>query len=83
MKNEMPRQEKDTEEKRIKELKAIIEGSYPEEALAKVGVNRGQYFVRIPRVISKRLGLQREDQLLFKVHNENKEPKLTVEKVKK
>ena len=54
--------------KQIREdIKIIKEGRYPEEETATIGINRGQLFVRIPKIISNRLKLTKGQKLLFKV----------------
>lgn len=66
------------EEQRKKEIKSILDGQYPEEAIVVLGENRGQLFARIPKIVEKRLNLVKGSKLLFKVYNENKKSKLEV-----
>lgn len=62
------------------DIKAILEGQYPEEAIVILGENRGQLFARIPKIVTKRLKLQKGSKLLFKISNDkNTKPKLEVE----
>jgi hypothetical protein len=64
------------------DIKAILEGQYPEETIVTLGENRGQLFARIPKIVTKRLKLDKGSRLLFKVfNNKDKKPKLEVEVV--
>ncbi|MFH1650429.1 MAG: AbrB/MazE/SpoVT family DNA-binding domain-containing protein [Candidatus Woesearchaeota archaeon] len=56
-----------SKEEREKDIKEIKEGSYPEQGTAKVGVNRGQLFVRIPKLIATRLNLTPGDLVKFTI----------------
>lgn len=60
------------------DIKAILEGQFPEETIVTLGENRGQLFARIPKVVSKRLNLIKGSRLLFKVFNEDNKPKVEV-----
>lgn len=61
------------------DIKAILEGHFPEEAIVTLGENRGQLFARIPKIVTKRLKLKKGSKLLFRVYNEDKKLKLEVE----
>jgi len=61
--------EKIPEETRKKDIKEILEGRYTEEEVAKLGKNRGQLFVRIPKVVEKRMDLKEGDYVVFRVYN--------------
>lgn len=52
------------------------------EAIASLGENRGQFFVRIPVKISERLNLQETDKIKFVVRGKGSNFKLEVEVVK-
>lgn len=52
------------------------------EATATLGVNRGQFFVRLPVKISERLNLQETDKIKFVVRGKGSNFKLEVEVVK-
>lgn len=62
MKNEIP-----LKAERSKNIEEILKGEYPDEAKASVGENRGQLFIRIPQKISRRLGIKKNDTLIFRI----------------
>ncbi len=70
------------ESERLKTIAHLATGRYEETDTAIVGVNRGQFFVRLPKVISQRLGLEKGNKLKFTVWNENNEQHCKVDKVK-
>jgi len=68
------------EEQRKADIKAILEGQYPEEATVTLGENRGQLFARIPKIVANRLKLEKGSKLLFKVYNgKDSKPKCEIE----
>lgn len=71
-------------EKQIKnDIQAIVGGEFPEEVEAIVGENRGQFFVRIPKLVSQRMKLETKKKVKFIVTNINKnEVKVELELVK-
>ncbi len=58
------------EEQRKSDIKAIMEGHYPEQEEAILGENRGQLFCRIPQFITRRLKLKKGNKLLFRVYSD-------------
>jgi len=58
-----------SEEQIKKDIKDIVAGAYPEEAEATIGENRGQLFIRIPKIVTQRLGLKKGAKILFRVYN--------------
>jgi hypothetical protein len=61
-----------------KDISNILEGSYPGEAEATLGENRGQLFVRIPKIVSQRMNLKKGDVFVFKVSTKSKKSNLEV-----
>ena len=62
-----------------KVFKELLDEEHKEEATSKLGINRGQFFVRIPRVISNRLDLKETDSIKFTITRKNDKDQLTVE----
>lgn len=72
--------EKVDQEQIKKDIKTILDGSYPEEEIALLGENRGQLFVRIPKIVTDRMKLKKGQKILFKVYNKkDKKPAFVIE----
>jgi len=82
MKKKEEKIEKVPDEVIKKEIQEILKGGYPEEATATLGENRGQLFIRIPKIVKNRLNLKKGDKLHFKVYTDHKKKtQLEVNKV--
>ena len=53
--------------KREQHIQEIMRGEYPEEDFATLGENRGQLFVRIPKLITNRMKLKKGQKVKFVV----------------
>ena len=66
--------------------KALAEKLLEEEEIteeeASIGENRGQLFVRIPKKIKNRLGIEKGNRFLFRITGKHKQSKLEVEVIK-
>ncbi len=68
--------------KEINKLVRIISrGIFPEIEVARLGENRGQLFVRIPKSISDRMGFEKGQPVKLTVVTEEEENKLSIEAI--
>jgi hypothetical protein len=74
----MKEETKIPKEKIKEDIETILKGKYPEEAVVTLGENRNQLFVRIPKIVSKRLHLAKGQKLLFKVYTEEGKQKVEI-----
>ena len=75
----MKRDEKLPEEQIKKDIAVIVKGKYPEEKEAIIGENRGQLFVRIPKLVAQRMGITQKHKMVFKMYAEKGKQRLEVE----
>ena len=61
-------------------IRNILNEEYLEAALATVGENRGQSFIRIPKIVSQRLKITKGDKIKFEVKNKGDKVIVTLEK---
>ena len=76
----MEKTTKKIDENKIKEnIKEILQNQYTEEIQAKIGTNRDQKFVRIPKRVIQRMNAQNKTKLLFRMYTKDKKQHLEVE----
>ncbi|KYK29892.1 hypothetical protein AYK20_09530 [Thermoplasmatales archaeon SG8-52-1] len=64
--------EKLSEEEKEKIYREVEKKGYIDEAIVKIGENRGQFFIRIPQFVKYRLELKKKDKILFRITANNK-----------